>query len=332
MSAPPLPSTLAFRRFQAEDAEGIVRCALRVYGRAYPRPEIYSPEAIVERNGAGAWISIVACDARGEVIAHAALEPSPFGPTAELGMALVLPEHRGHALVERLRDLALVESRARGYGGQYVEIATGNRSAQAVAARGPSRPTALTLGLWPDFTSSDSASPPARRLSFIRLFRYLERPAKITAHVPSHHADIVTRIYADLDVPLTLRTPSAPAGRARIVVEPHPTLQTTFITVPEVGSETFAHLDHAHQAFARDPDLVCATLELPLAQPGTAPVCAHAERLGFFFNGVAPCGATDGDALRLQCLKPGVALSTGELLDPATRALADYVAAARRAR
>ena len=324
---PLLDEPHVLRRFQPEDAEGIAHCAIRVYGRAYPRPEIYSPESIAHRNATGEWISIVACDARGEIVAHAALEPSPFGPTAEFGIALVLPEHRGRALVERLRDFALGESEARGFGGQYVEIATQNQSALAVAARGRGRPTALTLGLWPDFTAE--ASP--RRSSFIRIFRYVRRPAQITAHVPPRHAGILARIYADLDVPLTLGAPAAPAGPARIVVEPHPAWQTTFLTVPEVGAETFRHLSEAHHAFMRDPGFVCATLELPLAQPGTAAACAHAERLGFFFGGVTPSGARDGDALRLQCLKAGVELTRSDIKGASARALAEYIDAVRRA-
>ncbi|MFT3775890.1 MAG: hypothetical protein QM820_61890 [Minicystis sp.] len=312
-----------FRHFHPEDAESITRCALRVHGESYPRSEIYSPATLRHLNATGAWISMVAVDARGDVAAHLALEPSAFGPTAELGVGLVFPEHRRHALTERLRDFALAESARRGFGGQYSEISTTNVPAQTMAARNPGRPTALTLGLWP--------ADGQHRTSFVRIFRYVKRPPQIAAHVPPQHADILARIYAELEVPLSLGQAAQPAGPSRIAVETHPRWQATFITIPEVGAGTFADLNRAHQDFITHPDLLCATLELPLAEPGTAAVCAHAERLGFFFTGVTPYGARTGDALRLQCLKVEVDRAEMEIVDPFARELLDYVTRARKA-
>ena len=53
-------------------------------------------------------------------------------------------------------------------------------------------------------------------------------------------------------------------------------------------------------------------LELPLAQPAAAHVCEAAEADGFFFSGIGPRFAADGDVLRLQYL--------AEPLDTARRA------------
>lgn len=72
-------------------------------------------------------------------------------------------------------------------------------------------------------------------------------------------------------------------------------------------------------------------LELPLAEAGTPELCVACEAMGFFFSGVAPCFAADGDALRLQYLS--VLLDPGRL-QVASRfgqELVDY-AATRRAR
>ncbi len=309
------------RRFRAEDAPAVGECVARIYGQGYPRAELYAPEAIVHHNATGAWISFVAEDPRGRVVGHMALELSANGPVAEMGMGMVLPEHRQHRLVERMRDLIVEEARGRGLAGQFVEIATDNAAAQAMANRSLARPCGLTLGLWPGGASDE---PRARR-SFVRYFRYLRAPVVAVAHAPAHHHEVLARIYAELGAPVTLGHGAPPEGRDRMSVERHAGWQSTFIAVQEIGEDTAAALTVVHRAFEDDAAMESAYLELPLAQPGAASACAHAEELGFFFSGVCPHGARDGDALRMQCLKGEAPIARASLTHPFARELVDYV-------
>ena len=50
-------------------------------------------------------------------------------------------------------------------------------------------------------------------------------------------------------------------------------------------------------------------LELPLAQAGTPALCEAAEAAGFYFSGIGPAFATDGDALLGQLLGEWNAIS-----------------------
>lgn len=308
------------RRLTADDAAGVAACTLECHGAGYPRPDLYSAEAIARRNAAGELISFVALDPRGRLVAHLALEPSASGTVAEMGCGMVLREHRGHRIVERLRDFVVEESRRLRFGGQFVELETGNTAMQVIADRSAARPCGLTLSLWPGSTA---------RKSFIRYFRYVGPRRPAVAHVPPHHEDFVSRIYAELAAPLELGRPCTPAGPERMTVETSLHWQTTFLVVPVVGAGTEADLARAHETFHGDPALRSAYLELPLAQPGTAQACASAERLGFVFSGVCPYGARDGDVLRLQSLKDPAHVDRTKLMNPFARELLDYIVGER---
>lgn len=321
------PFTL--RILRPEDAEGVSTLAQKVYGRGYVRAEIYSPEEIRRRNEAGDWTSIVAVDAADQVVAHSAIEPSRFGPIAEMGMSMVLREHRRNGLLERLRDAVIDEASRVGLAGYFVEIATDNAAVQGLTNRSTVFPCAITLGLWPKGKDGERTQ---ERQSFIRSFRYLRRPERVAAHVPAHHAEILTRLYGEMHVPLDLNPSSQGAveGAASggVVVERFDWCQSTFVTVTDIGPGTAARIEAAHQAFRDDPAMESAYLELPLAQPGAALACVHAERLGFFFCGVTPFGARDGDVLRLQLRKRREPVSEPGILHPFARELCDYIARA----
>jgi GNAT superfamily N-acetyltransferase len=307
----------ALRRMLPGDAPGVAACARAIYGESYARPEIYSPRALLTHNGSGAWISLVAVH-DGHVVGHMALEPSAMGRVAEMGMGMVLPEHRRHGVLERLRDFAVAESTRLGLGGQFVELETSNVAAQNLANRSPAQPTGLTLGLWPG----------APRRSFLRYFRYLDKPAAMTLDVPERHREIVARIYAQLGVEVRFTPGAGAQGDERLWVERHSAWGSVFVAARGVSLATIAELEAFHAAFVADASLEAAFLEVPLAQAQGAALCAAAERLGFFFCGVSPHGAHDGDALRLQRLKTPVVLP--ELGHPMARELWAHVEAAQR--
>jgi GNAT superfamily N-acetyltransferase len=323
-----MPGACVLRRLAPEHAAGVSELVARLYGDSYPRTGLYCPEQIVAHNRAGEWVSAVALDESGLVIGHAALEPALHGPIAEMGMSMVLPEHRRHGVLERLRDFLLEQAERLGLAGQLVEVGTSSPAGQAVANRSAARPCGLTLGLWPGSVraAGADAAPLPGRLSFVRYFRYLRRPAKAVAHAPVHHRSILARIYGELGMPIELRDGAPPEGAGQWLASPWPSFQGVFLRAMQTGTDTVAELDEAHRAFRADPGLSSAYLELPLAQPGALLACLHAERLGFFFSGVTPWSFGSGDALRLQCLKEDPDLARLQISHPFARELAVYVA------
>jgi hypothetical protein len=94
-----------------------------VHGDSYPRAELYGPEELVRRNQAGEWLSAVALAGNGTVVGHTALERSSLAPIAEFAGVLVLVEHRGHGLLERMRDLLVEDGMRLGLAGLVSDVA-----------------------------------------------------------------------------------------------------------------------------------------------------------------------------------------------------------------
>jgi hypothetical protein len=230
-----------------------------VYGDSYPRAELYRPEELVRRNQAGEWLSAVALAANGTVVGHTALERSPLAPIAEFAGGLVLVEHRGHGLVERMRDLLVEDAIRLGLAGLVTDVALTSTAAQRVANRSPARPCGLTLGLWP------AAGPPmppdagrARRLDFVQYFRYLRPPERVVVQILARHQDIVGRTYAQFGLPCEFRCDRLPQQDGHMTVHAHTACQHVFIRVQQVGTTIPAQLDQARRDFWNNAQLEAA--------------------------------------------------------------------------
>ncbi len=82
--------------FRPEDAEGVVRLFLSVYGKDYPIKIYVDPELLVRENAAGRVISSVARTPRGEIVGHDALfRSAPYENIREAGAGVVHVNYRG---------------------------------------------------------------------------------------------------------------------------------------------------------------------------------------------------------------------------------------------
>jgi hypothetical protein len=132
---------------------------------------------------------------------------------------------------------------------------------------------------------------------------------------------------------MAVEFPDVPAeaeGTEELDVDFFPELRYGVVRVREGGPE-------AAEAIRRGKRNLCATqgaevvyLELPLAQPATRALCEEAEAVGFFFSGVGPYFAPDGDVLRMQHLGVPLDASLLQVENPFARELLAYVEAERR--
>ena len=97
------------------------------------------------------------------------------------------------------------------------------------------------------------------------------------------------------------------------------------ITVARPGSESPAEIRQAKRDLCDLAGAQAIYLELSLAHPETPAVCRVAEGAGFFFAGLGPQFAPDGDVLRLQFLNTGLDTGQLRLLDPFTQELLTYI-------
>lgn len=321
------PAGYKVRRLEADDASGVVNCVRQIYGESYVHPELYDADAIVRLNREGRLVSVVTLDEHGAVVGHYALERPELGDLAETGEALVLPEHRHHQLMEAMRSLLEEEACRLSLRGLFGNVFTNHVYSQRVVQQFGESPCAVSLG-WSPKSFHNLAQSLSQRMSEIVFFKYLQLPRRARVYLPERHAAWCRRLYAQFEVPVETINGTPATGPSEIAVEQRPDLQRAVLRVQMVGADSAAEILH------RQAELVAGGiegifLELPLAQPGTPALCEALELAGFFFSGVAPGFAVDGDALRLQFLTVPLDMAQIQVEHPLAKELLSYVASER---
>jgi anti-sigma regulatory factor (Ser/Thr protein kinase) len=323
--------TYTIRRLRPDEAIGVAQCIYRTYGYTYPNEDLYYPERIVHLNETGELISAVAVDEAGEVVGHYALERPDLGRVAESAQAVVAPAHRGRQLMERMRAFLEEEGRKLGLVGIYSQPVTNHVYSQRVNEDFGSHVCGVSLGLAPRAVTFKKihSEPLPQRETLLLYFKYLGQPATAVVHAPAHHRAMLERIYARLSAPVDFRVPEATSGPGRVAVSFQPSYGLGIIRVGRVGVDTSAEMRRARRDLCEIAAAEVVYLELPLAQPGTPDLCLAAEAEGFFFSGLGPSFAPDGDVLRLQYLNVELDLTRLQVASPFGRELVAYVAGER---
>jgi hypothetical protein len=284
----------------------------------------------VHLNATGELVSVVAVDESGAVVGHYALERPGLGPVAEAGQAVVAPAHRGRKLMEQMHACLEREGQRLGLGGIYVQPVTAHTFSQRVQEDFGVRPCGVSLAVWPALVFKQIAEEAEPERSTLMLYyKYLQPPAPTVVHVPAHHRAMVERIYASLGGPVKLQIGRAPRGHGKISVSYLKTHRLATIHVQQIGVDTAAEVRRVREDLVETAAVDAVLLELPLANPGAVHLCEAAEADGFFFAGLGPGFAPEGDVLRLQYLTVPVDCTRLQILSPFGRELLAYVDAER---
>jgi hypothetical protein len=314
------------RRFRPEDAAHVTRLVQAVYGDSYYPPAFYDPQRIIRLNETGKLVSILALNAASDVIGHYALEPFQVAAVAESSDAIVALEYRHHHLLEDMRVLLREEANRIGLTGLVGYPVTNHLFSQKAEEHFGSHPCGVAPGLWPR-SFHNLPEPLTQRMSFVIYFKYL-RPAGAVVHADTPHGEMLARIARQWGICVRRQDGAPGEGAGEISVEHEPEVQTGTIRVHRVGADSAAAIRQAHAKLLVD-GTKAVTLELPLAQPATAELCRDAEAEGFFFSGLGPAFAADGDALLLQFLAEDLDLSLIQIANPFAKELLGYVSRQR---
>jgi hypothetical protein len=317
VAASPVSTTPASGEFRIDlpeqtDTAAIARCFLAVYGHHYVHSDVFSPHRYWSRVESGELIPVVARGSDGDVIGHLALERESGALVAERGEAVVLPEYRGHHLLERMTERLSDEAPKRGLHGIYAEPLTIHTFSQRNDERAGMPICAVLLGANPEsFRPKDIACPTAgQRQSYLRTFRFVQPPAARAIQAPAPYREMLLKIYKSLDVTVTVADASgaaAPDSRTAIKVNDR---GYGMIRFERIGPSCAIELEQA----LRDVRALGARsvqLSAPIADPGLGHLTDAARGLGFFFCGVGPAFADGADLFLLQLLTEP--LDTGKL-------------------
>jgi anti-sigma regulatory factor (Ser/Thr protein kinase)/predicted N-acetyltransferase YhbS len=299
------PQNYVIRRLRPEEAIWVAQCIYRAYGYTYPNDDLYYPERIAHQNETGELISAVAVNEAGELVGHCALERPGLGPVPEIGQAVVSPAHRKTGLLGRMTTFLEEEVRQMGLPGMFGRAVTSHTYSQRVIDNFGFRVCGVLLGLLPRSVSFKKikTEPLPQRESCALCFKHVTPPTTAITYAPAHHQEMLQRIYDYLQVPVEFKTPEPPSDEPGQVAVSFPrSLGCGMIRVLRVGADTITEIRRARRDLCDIMGVETVYLELPLAQAGTPDVCHAAEADGFFFSGLGPHFAPDGDILHLQYL------------------------------
>jgi anti-sigma regulatory factor (Ser/Thr protein kinase)/GNAT superfamily N-acetyltransferase len=319
------------RKMRPEEALQVARVFWHSYGYSYKNDNFYRPEGLLHLIGTGKAISFVAVAENGEVIGHAGLlRPEPV-PSAEAALLVVSPAHRGRGLMEKLADAQVSAAKEMGLYGLTVNPVTSHPVSQRETVRNGGAVCGLDLGACSPRTFKaiiDDEVPPQRE-SYLSCFLNLSPPPPASIYVPQRHRDIVAQIYEALGRELTILEEGAIESQGSFSVTfDRPQAKGTIRVLgadPEGWGEILRTADNLTDIGSAE----VVNLDLPLSQPGTRKIWEFAESAGFFFAGVRPFEAADGDNVRLQRLSIPFDMDRLRIYPKFGRELLAYVTAER---
>jgi anti-sigma regulatory factor (Ser/Thr protein kinase)/GNAT superfamily N-acetyltransferase len=320
------------RLLRPGDGIRVAQLMYRVYGYSYSNEDFYYPERLNHDLETGRHVGVVAVTAGGEIVGHAGIERPDLGPLAELGQLAVTPAHRRHGLRKLMGDRLHEEIQRLGLVGLYGEAVTIHTVSQKASESRGLHVSAIKLLDWQaQFKRLESLHPglapePApERESMVLYFKYLESPPLRRICAPSRHRAMLAKIYDNLGVPVQFLEPSGPTGFGKVSVHYDRHTDVGAIQVNHIGVDSIAECYQGWKDLNRLAGAAVIGLDLPLAQGGTPYLCGLAEENGFFFSGVRPHFAPDGDFLRLQYLSADLDLERLRLFSPFAQELLDYI-------
>lgn len=321
----------SIERLNIRDAAAVTRCMLRTYGANYPSADVYEPDRIARLNASGDMISVVARAGDGEIVGHYALIiENRQARLGELGQAVVVPEHRRHGLMGRMRAHLEAIAREEGLVGLYSAPVTTHDFSQRVNYASGSREVCLILGYVPQsisFIEIPGGDRLPQRESVLVFFKYLEAREPSQIHVPKPHRDMADAIFRHIGSPRTMRDgDDAPLGEKTIIeMRVTPQWSCSWLGFFAFGKDFF-QLFGAKVRELLGQGIETIHADLPLGDPLTPWYCLALEEMGFFFIGVIPDFLGGVDSLRLQYFNSSaIDFSRIQVFSPFAKELLDYV-------
>lgn len=186
-------------RFQPEDAEGLVRLFISVYGRNYPVRTYLEPQLLIAENAANRTISSVAKTATGDIVGHNALfNSAPHPGIYESGAGAVHAAYRGGKgiftqIIAHSFDLAYTVP---GVDIVFGETVCNHLYTQKLTARFLFTSRALEVDLMPAAAYEKEASSTGRVAAFLDFRTYRKKPHRV--YLPKIYEEEFRFFYEDL--------------------------------------------------------------------------------------------------------------------------------------
>lgn len=294
--------------FRPEDAEGVARLFLSVYGEEYPIRTYVEPARLKEENAKGVTISSVARTETGDIVGHNALfRSAPHEHIYESGAGLVDALYRGGKgiftrLVAHGQEVAAHKF---GIEAIYGESVCNHPFSQKMCHGLGWITHAVQVDLMPASAYEKEMSAQGRVSVLLDVKTLISRPHPV--HIPDAYRKPLTFIYEAFDdqrrfIPSEKRLP--PNTKARMQVEIFDFVRVARVAVHEAGCDFASAVDKLEQDLKKkDAQVVQVWLNLAWPWIGAAVDILRERR--FFLGGLLPRWfETDGLLMQKTAQQP----------------------------
>jgi hypothetical protein len=294
--------------FRPEDAEGVVRLFLAVYGEKYPIRTYVEPARLKEENARGVTISSVARTETGDIVGHNALfRSAPHDGIYESGAGLVDAGYRGGKgiftrLVAHGQEVAAHKF---GIEAIYGESVCNHPFSQKMCHGLGWITHAVQVDLMPASAYEKEMSAEGRVSVLLDVKTLRSRPHPV--HIPYAYLEPLTFIYEGLDDErrfLSSEKGLSPNTETRMQVEIFDFAQVARVAVHEAGYDFASVFDKLEQDLKKK-DVRVVQVWLNLAWPWIGAAVDILRERRFFLGGLLPeWFETDGLLMQKTARQP----------------------------
>lgn len=289
--------------FRPEDAPGVTRLFLMVYGDGYPIKTFTDPDRLIEENASRRIISSVARTESGDIVGHVALFCSaPFECAYESGAGVVLPSYRGGKVALHLVQHSVeVAGKSPGIKVIFGEPVCNHIGMQKICSALGARTFALEVDLMPAGAYTQEKSASGRVSALLDFFKTTSLPQ--TIYVPDAYEDALRFLYDGFDYERHFDRSSEGLPverRSRIHTDAFHFAQVARFIVHEIGRD-FRDVFDREEKIAIDQGSIVLQVWLRLSWPWVGKVVNILRSRGYFLGGALPRWF-DSDGLLMQKL------------------------------
>lgn len=290
--------------FRSEDAPGVARLFLQVYGEGYPIDIYYYPDRLIEENAVGRILSSVARTQTGEVVGHDALVlVDPVTRIYENAAGVILPGFRGQGTFFNLLKHNVFEY-AKRFDLQEVlgEPVCNHLQLQKMCVQLGYRETGLEVDLMPAaaYTKEQSAHG---RVSVL-LGYFLHNPTPRTVFLPPVYRDELEYLYTGMGVERTFagtKEGLLARGDSQGKIDVFASAQVARMSINQIGADFDSFISQREKE-ACERGVEIFQVWLPLTSPFATAATEILRMHGYFIGGLLP-SRSGGDSMLMQKVK-----------------------------
>ncbi|MBN1277582.1 MAG: hypothetical protein JXA35_08825 [Deltaproteobacteria bacterium] len=288
--------------FRPEDADGVTRLFLEVYGKGYPIETYINPGKLIEENAKNRTVSSVARTVRGDIVGHNALYNSaPYHGIYESGAGLVHKYYRGgKGIFTKMVAHGLeMASQRFGFDGVYAESVCNHVFSQRLTRDLGLSTHAIEVDLMPATAYVKEESAAGRVASLLEFLSLKPRTHRV--YLPPVYKDSLSFIYSGLDDKRELAVSDealSSNSKSEIKTQLFSYAQVARLAVTDTGDD-FEPAIRNEEITVRQQGVSVIQVWLKLSSGSVGEAVEILRSRGYFLGGVLPRWFDD-DGLLMQ--------------------------------